>query len=103
MKPEACVYNESIFVHVGQKRGNPIECWDEYQPSEQNPRTQYFFKEILRDNTWIYLFDWNRRIWVAIPKAGGTCYYQYWLPENQLPRNEWVLLYEGGIMANGMP
>lgn len=102
MKHETWLYNGGFFKHTGQFDASisVIPEWTEFQPDESNPKEIFIFKEILRDDVWIYLFDHLRRIWVALPTGGGTCFFQWWLPEGTLPQQSWNVLYQGGLAAD---
>jgi hypothetical protein len=102
MTRESWQYDGGVFVHTGQSSPKSAEqaVWHEFQPSEDVPRQIYFFTEIFRDQSWIFLFDEHRRLWAALSTNGGECYLQWWLPQGGIPQYPWQLQYNNGLMCN---
>lgn len=64
---EKYLYNEGWFVNKGYLQ------WEEWQKD----RLAFLFAETQRDNGYIFLYDFSRNIWVALPINGGRSYYAY--------------------------
>ena len=48
--------------------------WTEFSHAGE---AQFFFKEVKRDDNYIYLRDESRKFVLALPKTGGTTVWQY--------------------------
>lgn len=64
---EKYTYLEGWFINKGNLQ------WEEWQRNNLS----YRFVENTRDNGYIYLYEYSRDIWVAIPRVGGRSYYAY--------------------------